>query len=194
MSNEATSKKKASSKKNIKTASIKRTGTKTQKNNMDKWKIILKNFLAMIKKLVKKLFYVICKFLKRYWQLILMNIIIFILTVFIESIYIYNLKFLMWVANTFLFVIIPTVFFTLKFNIKSKDIVLSIPMLYILFLIFLDFCTLRDLYGITSGRLDKVPNFIDALMVVFIFTFLEYITAYAINKLRNNKQMKKIKK
>lgn len=100
----------------------------------------------------------------------------------------------MWVTNTVLFVVIPTIIFTLKFKIKSKDIILSVPILYIMFLIFLDFCTLRDLYGITSGRLDKVPNFIDALMVVFIFTFLEYITVYIINRISQKKNSQKITK
>jgi len=130
----------------------------------------------------------VLNFLKRHWSLIIMNIIIFILTVFIESIYIYNLKFLVWVFNTFLFVLIPTILFTLKFKIKSKDIILSIPILYILFFIFLDFCTLRDLYGITKGNLDTIPSYIDALLVVFIFTFLEYLGCYITNHCLNNKK------
>lgn len=130
----------------------------------------------------------VLNFLKRHWSLIIMNIIIFILTVFIESIYIYNLKFLVWVFNTFLFVLIPTILFTLKFKIKSKDIILSIPILYILFFIFLDFCTLRDLYGITKGNLDTIPSYIDALLVVFIFTFLEYLGCFITNHCLNNKK------
>lgn len=130
----------------------------------------------------------VLNFLKRHGSLIIMNIIIFILTVFIESIYIYNLKFLVWVFNTFLFVLIPTILFTLKFKIKSKDIILSIPILYILFFIFLDFCTLRDLYGITKGNLDTIPSYIDALLVVFIFTFLEYLGCYITNHCLNNKK------
>lgn len=189
MSNNKTTKKG-----NIKKTKTRVINTGNKKGSTNKWQVVLKNILISIKRFGKRLLYIICRFLKRYWQLILMNIIIFILTVFIESIYIYNLKFLMWVTNTVLFVVIPTIIFTIKFKIKSKDIVLSIPMLYVLFLMFLDFCTLRDLYGITSGRLDKVPNFIDALMVVFIFTFLEYITVYLINRIQNNKLTKKIKK
>lgn len=189
MSNNKTTKKV-----NIKKTKTRVMSTGNKKGSTNKWKVVLKNILINIKRFGEKLLYIIYRFLKRYWQLILMNIIIFILTVFIESIYIYDLKFLTWVTNTVLFVVIPTIIFTIKFKIKSKDIVLSIPMLYVLFLMFLDFCTLRDLYGITSGRLDKVPNFIDALMVVFIFTFLEYITVYLINRIQNNKLAKKIKK
>ncbi len=194
MSNDVTSKKKVNSKKLISNSNMKKKNLNSKKFGMNKFKMILKKFLTKLKLVGKNLLRIILKFLKRYWQLILMNIIIFILTVFIESIYIYNLKFLMWVTNTVLFVVIPTIIFTLKFKIKSKDIILSVPILYIMFLIFLDFCTLRDLYGITSGRLDKVPNFIDALMVVFIFTFLEYITVYIINRISQKKNSQKITK
>lgn len=194
MSNDVTSKKKVNSKKLISNSNMKKKNLNSKKFGMNKFKMILKKILTKLKLVGKNLLRIILKFLKRYWQLILMNIIIFILTVFIESIYIYNLKFLMWVTNTVLFVVIPTIIFTLKFKIKSKDIILSVPILYIMFLIFLDFCTLRDLYGITSGRLDKVPNFIDALMVVFIFTFLEYITVYIINRISQKKNSQKITK
>lgn len=194
MSNDVTSKKKVNSKKVISNSNMKKKNLNSKKFGMNKFKMILKKFLTKLKLVGNNLLKVILKFLERYWQLILMNIIIFIFTVFIESIYIYNLKFLMWVTNTVLFVVIPTIIFTLKFKIKSKDIILSVPILYIMFLIFLDFCTLRDLYGITSGRLDKVPNFIDALMVVFIFTFLEYITVYIINRISQKKNSQKITK
>lgn len=194
MSNDVTSKKKVNSKKVISNSNMKKKNLNSKKFGMNKFKMILKKFLTKLKLVGNNLLKVILKFLKRYWQLILMNIIIFIFTVFIESIYIYNLKFLMWVTNTVLFVVIPTIIFTFKFKIKSKDIILSVPILYIMFLIFLDFCTLRDLYGITSGRLDKVPNFIDALMVVFIFTFLEYITVYIINRISQKKNSQKITK
>ncbi len=150
--------------------------------------------LDKIKTFLKKLLIIILKFLKKYWQLIVMNIVIFILTVFIESQYIYNLKLLVWFFNTILFIVIPTIIFTIKFNIKSKDIVLSIPMLYILFLIFLNYCTIRELYGISSLGLDKTPNYVDAIMVVFVFTLFEYIPAFIINKIMNkNKVDKKVK-
>lgn len=134
----------------------------------------------------------ITSFLKKHGDLIIMNVIIFILTVFIESLYIHKLKLLVWFFNTIIFIAGPTILFTLKRGIKSKDIILSIPMLYILFLIFLSYCTLRELYGISSLGLDKIPNYIDALMVVFVFTFFEYITVLIVNKVKIKKN--KIKK
>ena len=129
----------------------------------------------------------ITSFLKKHGDLIIMNVIIFILTVFIESLYIHKLKLLVWFFNTIIFIAGPTILFTLKRGIKSKDIILSIPMLYILFLIFLSYCTLRELYGISSLGLDKIPNYIDALMVVFVFTFFEYITVLIVNKVKIKK-------
>ena len=132
----------------------------------------------------------ITTFFKKHGDLVIMNIIIFILTVFIESLYIHKLKLLVWFFNTIIFIAAPTIIFTLKRGIKSKDIILSIPMLYILFLIFLNYCTLRELYGISSLGLDKIPNYIDALMVVFVFTFFEYITVLIVNKVKNKKVKK----
>lgn len=185
--------------------SSKNSTTKKISNNNDKKNDKVKSksstekkplniFLDKLKIILKKILIVILKFLKKHWQLIVMNIVIFILTVFIESQYIHKLKLLLWFSNTILFIVIPTIIFTIKFKIKSKDIVLSIPMLYVLFLIFLDYCTLRELYGISSLGLDKIPNYVDAIMVVFVFTLFEYIPAFIINKIMNkNKVDKKVK-
>lgn len=128
-----------------------------------------------------KLKKVISIFFYKYKYLMLMNVVIFILTVFIESLYFSRFNFFEFL-NAIIFIVITTIIFTKKYKIKSKDIVLSIPMLYILFLIFLNYCTIRELYGISKLGLDKIPNYIDALMVVFVFTCFEYITAVIINK------------
>ncbi len=146
-----------------------------------------KSICNKIKPLLNKIKKILVIFLKKYWDLILMNIIIFSLTVFIESIYMYNLKMIIWMVNTLLFIVIPTIVFTIVRPIKSKSIVISIPILYILFLIFLNFCTIRELYGISSLGLDKTPNYIDALLVVFIFTFIEYIVTFVVTRLKDKK-------
>lgn len=155
-----------------------------------------------IKTFFNKLKNIVIKFLKKHWDILLINLIVFILTVFIESQYIYNLKFLGWVFNALVFIVVPTLIISLKRNIKTKDILIGIPFLYLLFLIFLDYCTIRELYGINKVYHDTFPNYIDALMVVFIFIFIEYITVILINKLKkkiykDNKKVetkKKIKK
>lgn len=167
---------------------------KNKKNNnkvKDKENVKTNISKDKIKNIFNKIKQVVLKFLKSYWDLILMNIIIFILTVFIESQYLYNLKLLVWFFNTILFILIPTLLFTIFRPIKSKTIFMSIPILYILFLIFLDYCTIRELYGISSLGLDKTPNYIDALLVVFIFTSFEYITAFIVNKIKDKKKIKK---
>ena len=101
---------------------------------------------------------------------------------------------LVWFFNTILFIVLPTILFTIIRPLKSKDIFISLPIFYILFLIFLDYCTIRELYGISSLGLDKTPNYIDALLVVFIFTSFEYITAFIVNKIKDKKINNKAKK
>ena len=137
-----------------------------------------------IKKVVKSFF-------KKNWNILVMNIIIFILTVFIESLYFSRFNFFE-LLNAIVFIAVITTIFVLKYSVNRKQILISIPMLYLLFLIFLNYCTLRELYGISSLGLDKIPNFIDALFVVFAFTFFEYITVLVINKV--NKGKKELKK
>lgn len=141
------------------------------------------SFKDVLKQIGKK----ILKFFNKYGLLIIMNAIIFSLTIFIESIYFYHIG-LWWVLNTILFIVVPTVIFCIWGKIDSLDVIVSVPVLYILFLIFLNFCTMRDLYGITSGNLDSIPNYIDALFVTFIFTFIEYITAYIVKVIKNHKK------
>ena len=160
-------------------------GKELKKNKSDSR---VNDLMNSLKKIFKKIKLVIINFLKKHWDLIFMNIIIFILTVFIESKYIYKLKLLIWFFNTIIFIVIPTTIFTLKSPIKSRDIVLSLPMLYILFLIFLKYCTIRELYGISSLGMDKTPNWVDAIMVVFAFTLFEYITALITNKIKDKKR------
>ena len=168
---------------------LKESKSKNTKSNLktnaslDKLRIILNK----IKKIV-------FNFFKSRWDLILLDIIIFILTVFIESQYLYKLKLLVWFFNTILFIVLPTILFTIIRPLKSKDIFISLPIFYILFLIFLDYCTIRELYGISSLGLDKTPNYIDALLVVFIFTSFEYITAFIVNKIKDKKINNKAKK
>lgn len=137
-----------------------------------------------IEKVLNKIINSIRRFFINYWDLIVMNIIIFILTVFIESQYIYKLPLLGWFFNTILFVAVPTVIMYIVRPMKTKSILLSIPILYLLFLIFLDYCTIRELYGISSLGLDKTPNYIDAILVVFVFTMIEYLSAFITLKVR----------
>ena len=141
------------------------------------------------KEIINKVKDVVVCFLKKHWDILLINIVVFILAVFIESQYIYNLKFLAWAFNLILFIVVPTALVCIKRDLKSKDVLISIPFLYILFLICLDYCTIRELYGISTLYNDTFPNYIDALMVVFIFSFFEYVTIVFANVIK-----KKIKK
>jgi hypothetical protein len=145
---------------------------------------------------LKKLLNCIKSFLLKNKWIIIMNIIIFIMTVFIESLYMYQIKVWLMIVNTLIFIIVPTFIFNLKYRIRTKDILLSMPILYILFLIFLGFCTQRDIFYITSGSnsVDTIPNFIDALFVVFVFTFVEYFTTLFTTKVILKEKKKVTKK
>ena len=160
--------------------------TPEEKVSEEKKKIDFEKILNNIWKAIKRFFL-------RYWPLMLMNVIIFVLTVFVEGIYFNNLTAGWAILNAAAFIIVPTIIFNIWGRVTSEDIILSIPMLYILFLISLGYCTLRDLYWITDGAVDMIPAFLDALFVVFIFTFIEYIPSFIVTKLKRvsdyNKQM-----
>ena len=150
--------------------------------------------MEKVKKFFIKLKDIVLNFLKKHWDILLINLIVFILTVFVEPLFFdYTLRFF-GILTAFAFILIPTALISLKRNIKTKNVLISLPVLYILFLIFLDYCTTRELYGINNLGIDTFPNYIDALMVVFIFTFAEYLVIYIINKLKNNKKETKTTK
>ncbi len=150
------------------------------------------NFLLNARDIIVKYFKIAVsksiKFLKKYKYLIILDIIIFILTVFVESLYMYKVGKIIWLISTLLYIIIPTIVMAAINKVKAKEIVISIPIFYVLFLIFLNYCTMRDLYGITSGSLDKIPSFIDALFVVFAFTLIEYISAKTVSLFKRKKK------
>lgn len=158
---------------------VKKVNKASKKNVINKDKILkfLNNLKEIMVKYSKVAIRESVKFLKRYKFLIILNIIIFILTVFIESLYMYKVGKIVWVISTLLFIIIPTIVMCAIKKVKANEIIVSIPIFYVLFLIFLKYCTMRDLYGITSGSLDKIPNFIDAIFVVFAFALIQYGSA-----------------
>lgn len=137
---------------------------------------------------------IIIDFFVKYKYLLITDIVIFILTIFIESLYMYKVGNLLWIINTIIFIVLPTIVVTIRSDIKSKDVVISLPVFYLLFLIFINYCTMHDLYGITNKSVDILPSFIDALLVVFIFTFFQYMTVLVTNNFKALKKKKKVKK
>ena len=150
-----------------------------KKNNK---KIETKEIKQKLISLFNKIKEFVIKFFKKHWDILSMNLIIFILTVFIESLFYDDLNIFVRIdisnilkfINTIVFIAIPTCFFTWKRNLKTKDILISVPTLYLLFLIFINYCTLREIYGINSLGVSDIPNYIDAIMVTLIFLLFEY--------------------
>lgn len=123
-------------------------------------------------------------------MILLMNIIIFIMIFFILPLLIVRVNPIIWrIAFLFIIAIITNIFYLTK-KIKYEQVLISLPILFILNLFILNYCTLNDLYGITDhGSLDKCPAIIDALMVDMIIVFVEYITLL-ITRFINKKIMK----
>lgn len=169
---------------------VKKANKTSKKDKSAKEKIL--NFLTNLKDIIVKYFKIAykesVKFLKRYKYLITLDIVIFILTVFIESLYMYEVGKLVWVISTIIFIVVPTIVMCNINKVKANEIIVSVPILYVLFLVFLNYCTMRDLYGITNGSLDKIPSFIDAMFVVFAFSLIEYVTAKIVEFFKGKKK------
>ena len=135
----------------------------------------------------------------KYKMIVLMNIIIFALLFFgLGLLVVPHFKAIIWRILFVLFIIVTTDIFYLFKKIKYEQVLLSLPILYILNLIFLRYCALRDLFGITNYEIkDKCPAFIDALLIDIIIVFIEYLTLLItrfivglINKKKDKKEEK----
>ena len=128
---------------------------------------------------------------KKYSMIFLMNIILFIVLFFLIPLLMNKVNANIWRVLFVVAIIGITDIFYLTKKIKYEHVLLSLPILFILNVIFLSHCTNMDLYGITShGDLDKSPAIIDALLVDMIIVFIEYITLFItrlINKILNKR-------
>ena len=144
----------------------------------------------------------IIKFLKEHVGIFLMNVIIFIVLFLLIPLMINHVNPIIWRTLFVLTIIAVTDLFYLFNKMKYEHILYSLLILFIFNLIFLDYCTIRDLYGITShGSLDKSPAILDALLVDMVIVFIEYVTLFVTrfikkiinkNKKVNNKKEEKI--
>ena len=121
----------------------------------------------------------IIKFFKEHWGIILMNFIIFIILFFLIPLLFNYVNPNIWRTLFIITIALVTDIFYLKKYIKYDHVLFSIIILFILNILIIDYCTIRDLYGITShGDLDKSPAIIDALLVDIVIVFLEYATLF----------------
>ena len=144
----------------------------------------------------------IIKFLKEHVGIFLINVIIFIVLFLLIPLMINHVNSIICRTLFVLTIIVVTDLFYLFNKMKYEHILYSLLILFIFNLIFLDYCTIRDLYGITShGSLDKSPAILDALLVDMVIVFIEYVTLFITrfikkiinkNKKVNNKKEEKI--
>ncbi len=119
----------------------------------------------------------VLNFLRDRIGIFVMNIIIFVALFFLIPLLFNHVNPFIWRLLFVLVIIGVTDAFYLTKKIKYDDVLYSIIVLFIFNLIFLDYCTIQDLYGITShGSLDKCPAILDALLVDIVIVFIEYIT------------------
>ena len=134
----------------------------------------------------------IIKFLKEHVGIFLMNVIIFIVLFLLIPLMINHVNPIIWRTIFVLTIIAVTDLFYLFNKMKYEHILYSLLILFIFNFIFLDYCAIRDLYGITShGSLDKSPAILDALLVDMVIVFIEYATLFItrfIKKIVNKKK------
>ena len=128
----------------------------------------------------------ILRFLKEHVGILIMNLIIFVILFFLIPLLFNVVNPYIWRVLFLLVIIVTTSLFYIFNKIKYEHVLYSLPILFILNLIIIKYCTIRDLYGITAhGNLDKAPAIIDALLVDIVIVFIEYITLF-ITRLINN--------
>ena len=140
---------------------------------------------------LKKILNYIIKFLKDNKVLLILNILIFVLTVLIHSLYVYKINSLLTYLIMLIYIIVPTVLAIIKFKLNKLNILITIVEFYIMFLLSMNYCTRYDLYGITNSTIDSLSPYVEALMVVFVFSAIEYITFKITNMLKEEKKVKK---
>lgn len=136
----------------------------------------------------------ILRFLKDHVGILLMNFVLFIVLFFLIPLLFNLVNPYIWRAIFLLVIIVTTILFYMFNKVKYEHVLYSLPILFILNLIIIKYCTIRDLYGITShGSLDKAPAIIDALLVDMVIVFIEYITLFITrlikNKVNKNKKV-----
>ena len=128
----------------------------------------------------------IIKFLKDHMMVFFMNVVLFVILFFLIPLLFNLVNPIIW-RLLFLFTIaLVTVLFYLVGRMKYEHVLYSLPILFVLNLFILKYCTVRDLYGITShGNLDKCPAIIDALLVDIVIVFVEYAALFIARFIKN---------
>lgn len=108
--------------------------------------------------------------------ILILDFIVFLLLFHFIPLIIFEVRPYVWMTLFVVFTVLPTVFMYLKETFKDYQILIGIPLYYVCILSILRFCTMNELYGISSlGSLDRTPAWVDAIFVVFIIVFFQYL-------------------
>jgi len=134
----------------------------------------------------------IIKFLKDHMMVFFMNVVLFVILFFLIPLLFNLVNPYIWRVLFLLSIALVTVLFYLVGKMKYEHVLYSLPILFVLNLFILKYCTVRDLYGITShGNLDKCPAIIDALLVDIVIVFIEYVALFITRLIKNILNKKK---
>lgn len=134
----------------------------------------------------------IIKFLKEHMMVFFMNVVLFAILFFLIPLLFNLVNPIIWRVLFLLSIALVTVLFYLVGKMKYEHVLYSLPILFILNIFILNYCTVRDLYGITShGNLDKCPAIIDALLVDIVIVFIEYVALFITRLIKNILNKKK---
>lgn len=132
--------------------------------------------------------------LREYKFLILLEVIVFVLLFLLIPRFIFEVHPYIWWTLFVIFTIVPTVIFYKKETFKRLQIIVALPVMYLLILTVLRSAILMELYGISSrGNLDPTPVWIDVLFVAIIIVFFQYIGIIAVDLINKRKEKKKKK-
>lgn len=142
--------------------------------------------------LVKEIGDIIFKHIIDIKFILILDFIIFLLLFYFLPKIIFEVRPYVWMTLFVVSTILPTFLVYLKDMFKDYQVLIGIPLYYICIMSIIKFCTMKELYGITSlGTLDKTPAWVDVFFVVFIIVFFQYIGILLVKLMRMMKKTEK---
>ena len=124
---------------------------------------------------IKRFGEIVFKKVFEYRYLIALELVVFVLLFFLIPQIIFSVPPYVWWTLFVIFTVVPTYAFYSRDKFIDYQILLAIPILYLLIMSVLQYSILNDLYGITNRELDRTPPWLDAMFVTFIIVFFQYL-------------------
>ena len=130
--------------------------------------------------------------IKEYRFIMGLELLIFILLFFFIPQIMFSVKPYIWWSLFVLFTVVPTFFFYKILEFNKRQILVAIPIMFVLIVTVLSRAVINELYGISSrGSLDPTPAWLDAVFVTFIIIFFQYIGILLVDIMKKKKKKPK---